>query len=290
MASQMMQVSEQVHGTTEAVVSMQSAVIATEIQSAQEICSNVNRGFFTLVRSQISQKIAQNQSRVEALLMKMEQQKRLLLNVKANMEREYGRIAARYLTLFSRINKELEQRIRQVDQPVFELVGRHMTTASNRMNALTSWMLTSQTECLGKSQQMLMSNLKNNAQRTLERSVEYLEDAAQQRALSERILVAREETEVAERCVPAVVCELQNDASQIAQTHVHLPQMLQGHLSQQVGNVVRSHNDLPWRTAQKADQTTVDEAFARLMQKANLPERVKAEMIRLRQRQAYQTL
>ena len=139
MAAELKSVSNHVKGTTAAVVTMQSAVIAAENNSANKVCSNVNRGFFTLMQSQISQKIANKQSRVEALLMHLAQQKRQLLGVKANMEREYARIAARYLKIFTSVNKELEQRIRQVDQPVFELVNKHMTTSSNRMHSLTSW-------------------------------------------------------------------------------------------------------------------------------------------------------
>ena len=138
MASEMQSVSTHVKGTTAAVVTMQSAVIMAENNSANKVCSNVNRGFFMLVRSQISQKIANKQSRVEALLIQLAQQKRRLLGIKNNMEREYGRIAERYLRTFTAINKELEVRIRQLDQPVFELVNHQMATSSNRMNALTA--------------------------------------------------------------------------------------------------------------------------------------------------------
>lgn len=164
MAAELQSVSNHVKGTTAAVVTMQSAVIAAEKNSANKVCSNVNRGFFTLVQSQISQKIANKQSRVEALLMQLAQQKRQLLGIKSNMEREYGRIAARYLKIFTNINKELETRIRQIDQPVFELVNKHMATSSNRMYSLTSWVAISQNEGLTKSQQIIVSKVKNNAQ------------------------------------------------------------------------------------------------------------------------------
>ena len=125
MAAELQSVSNHVKGTTAAVVTMQTAVIAAENKGANKVCSNVNRGFFTLMRSQISQKIANKQSRVEALIMQLGQQKRQLLSIKTNMEREYGRIAERYLKIFTSVNKELESRIRQIDQPVFELVNSH---------------------------------------------------------------------------------------------------------------------------------------------------------------------
>ena len=101
MADELRSVSKHVMGTTAAVVAMESAVIAAENASADKVCKNVNRGFFALLQSQISQKIANKQSRVEALLMKLAQQKRQLLGIKANMEREYGRITERYLRIFT---------------------------------------------------------------------------------------------------------------------------------------------------------------------------------------------
>lgn len=290
MASQMMLVGQQVNETTAAVVGMHSAVVAAEINSANEICANVNRGFFTLVRSQISQKIAQKQSRVEALIMKMAQQKRLLLNVKATMEREYGRIAARYLTLFSRINKDLEQRIRQVDQPVFELVNRHMSSASNRMNALSSWMLTSQQECLATSQQMLMSNLKHHAQQALQQSSQFLETCERQREVAQQILTSQTSSDVqTERYVPVGILETIADASGVAQTQVQLPRIFCNSVQQLVNNHVRSNNSFAWK-ANKAEQQRTDEAFARLLQQTQLPERVRTEILRLRNTHTYESL
>ena len=69
MAEELHSVSNHVKGTTAAVTTMQAAVIAAENSGANKVCSNVNRGFFTLMCSQISQKIASKHSRVEALLL-----------------------------------------------------------------------------------------------------------------------------------------------------------------------------------------------------------------------------
>ena len=184
MAEELHSVSNHVKGTTAAVTTMQAAVIAAENSGANKVCSNVNRGFFTLMCSQISQKIASKHSRVEALLMHLGQQKRILMGIKNNMEREYGRICERYHRIFTSINKELEQRIRQIDQPVFELVNKNMVTASNRMNALTGWAANSQIEGLTDSQRILMSKMKYNAQYALEQSADFLAQIGKQRVLT----------------------------------------------------------------------------------------------------------
>ena len=75
------------------MVSMQTAVIMAEQQAAENICSNVNRGFFSLIRSQISQKIAICRSQVEARLLELRDQSQKLLSVKATMQRDFQMIA-----------------------------------------------------------------------------------------------------------------------------------------------------------------------------------------------------
>ena len=64
MAREIENVSQKVKGTTAAVVGMRTAVIQAEADAADHVCKNVNTGFYTLIHSQISQKIARMQSDV----------------------------------------------------------------------------------------------------------------------------------------------------------------------------------------------------------------------------------
>ena len=247
MAAELQSVSNHVKGTTAAVVTMQTAVIAAENKGANKVCSNVNRGFFTLMRSQISQKIANKQSRVEALIMQLGQQKRQLLSIKTNMEREYGRIAERYLRIFTSVNKELESRIRQIDQPVFELVNKHMMTSSNRMNALSGWVTTSQVEGITQSQQILVSKMKHNAQVALEQSTEFLSQIGEQRVLTGKVLISNPMGNESKTCqIPVVIWETLNDNSGIPRTEVNTPEALAKIHSDQINNVIRESETLPW--------------------------------------------
>ena len=261
MAAEIKSVSNQVKGTTTAVVAMQSAVIAAEIKSAEKVCSNVNRGFFTMMRSQISQKIASKHSRVEALLMQLGQQKRQLAGIKTNMEREYGRIVARYLRIFTSINKELELRISQIDQPVFELVNKHMVTSSNRMNLLTSWCATSQAEGLTQGQRILTSKMKHNAQVALERSTEFLAQIGEQRILANKILISNPQGNE-DKCyqVPVAICETISDSAGIVRTEISTPDEISISNANQINNTIRRVQDLPWKQADKNQQLS-DEFF-----------------------------
>lgn len=273
MAAELQSVSNHVKGTTAAVVTMQTAVIAAENKGANKVCSNVNRGFFTLMRSQISQKIANKQSRVEALIMQLGQQKRQLLSIKTNMEREYGRIAERYLRIFTSVNKELESRIRQIDQPVFELVNKHMMTSSNRMNALSGWVTTSQAEGITQSQQILVSKMKHNAQVALEQSTEFLSQIGEQRVLTGKVLISNPMGNESKTCqIPVVIWETLNDNSGIPRTEVNTPEALAKIQSDQINNVIRESETLPWGEDQSS---MVAEEFMSIVDSSASTPRVK---------------
>lgn len=273
MAAELQSVSNHVKGTTAAVVTMQTAVIAAENNGANKVCSNVNRGFFTLMRSQISQKIANKQSRVEALIMQLGQQKRQLLSIKTNMEREYGRIAERYFRIFTSVNKELESRIRQIDQPVFELVNKHMMTSSNRMNALSGWVTTSQIEGITQSQQILVSKMKHNAQIALEQSTDFLSQIGEQRVLTGKVLISNPMGNESKTCqIPVIIWESINDNSGIPRTEVKTPETLAKVHSDQINNVIRESDTLPWDDERSS---MVAEEFISIVESSSSNQRVK---------------
>ena len=78
MAEEIKSVSHQINDTTTAVVAMKAAIVLAEQQAADMVCRNVNKGFYTLMRSQISQKIAKLQSEVDSQLMQLNTQRKQL--------------------------------------------------------------------------------------------------------------------------------------------------------------------------------------------------------------------
>lgn len=289
MADEIQTVSSHVKGTTAAVVTMQSAVIAAENQSANKVCANVNRGFFTLVRSQISQKIANKQSRVEALFLQLGQQKRRLLSIKNAMERDYGRVAANYLRTFTNINKELEKNIRELDQPIFDLVNRHVATSSNRMNALSGLVSTTQLEGLTKSQQILMSEMKHNAQAAIHQATDFLTQIGEQRVLTNKVLISQLEDNSQKTChIPVIISETVSDAQQNVRTEISVPEGLTNNEASRVTGVIRSQNDLPWNKGEVSP--LVGDEFARLLDESNASPRVKELIRKLYDKKGYETL
>lgn len=286
MADQINTVSRKVNGTTAAVVTMQTAVIAAEHESANKVCSNVNRGFFMLMQSQISQKIAQKRSRVDALLMKLAQNKRQLLGIKNNMEREYGRIAARYLKIFTSINKELAQRIQQIDQPVFDLVNKHMSASTNRMNAISAWTVTTQAEALTKGQQILISNMKNNAHVALQQSAAFLTQIGEQRVLTNKVLISNPAGNEDKECkIPIVITETISNDIGLKRTEITLPDTFR--MAGPVNNAIRG-KELNWKDDEPS--AIIADEFASLLETSRTSARVKSMMQEMYSKTKYQIL
>ena len=160
MAQEMGSVSNHVKATTTAVVAMQTAVVLAEAKAAEHVSDNVNKGFYTLIRSQISQKIARLQSVVDSHLMQLNQQKKQLLAIKGRMERDYNMISGRYLKLFNGLNSNLKQRVFELDKPITDFAIREVEKVSNRTKHLTATVPVSQLESLAISQKIIASNLK----------------------------------------------------------------------------------------------------------------------------------
>lgn len=74
MANKIDTVSDKVSGVTTAVVAMEAAVIAAERDATNKLCKRLNKGFFSLVASQIEQKNATALSAVNAYFSELEEQ------------------------------------------------------------------------------------------------------------------------------------------------------------------------------------------------------------------------
>ena len=187
MADEMKSVSRNIQGTTTAVIGMKAAVIKAEKDAADHVCDNVNKGFYTLIHSQISQKIAKLQSEVDSHIMKLNQLRKQLISIKDRMERDYGMISQRYIKLFNGLNKNLEQRVYELDRPIMEFAMKDINTISNRKKHMTATVPLSQEESLSVSQKILTSNMKFQGMRVIDSMARFLTDMKEQDELAKEI-------------------------------------------------------------------------------------------------------
>lgn len=114
-------VNSNVSGVTASVVAMESAVVIAQEQAAQNICHNVDTGFYILMKSQFDQKIAAVSSKMLSQMQLMESFKKDIDKIMLIMQDDYERIKQRYMKHFNSLDKALETRIHELDKRAYEI-------------------------------------------------------------------------------------------------------------------------------------------------------------------------
>jgi hypothetical protein len=277
MAAEISSVSNHIKGTTAAVVTMQTAVIGAEERAADHVCTNVNKGFFTLIRSQISQKMARLQSDVDSHLMQLNQQRKQLLAIKGRMERDYNMISNRYMKLFNSLNANLKQRIYELDRPAMDFSMREMDKASNRTKYLTATVPLSQLESLAMSQKIVASNVKYRGFKVIGSMTNFLANVNDQKRLTDRILLSHSPFATNNTLfVPVVIDEYVIDKSDSRATSIIVNDtMLGGSKQSAIKNAISSDlRNIEWQSADKIDSEITSE-FSKLQSVSKASQRVK---------------
>lgn len=213
LAQEMENVSKSVNLTTGAVVAMQAAVVAAEEKATDHVCENVNRGFYSLIRSQISQKLAKHKSDFESKRMLLSHQKRALVNVRNSMERDYKMISGRYAKLFNSLNINLQTRIFELDKPMIDFSYRDIGKISNRNKYLTATIPVTQLESVSSSQKIVASNIKQKGLHVINSIKTFIQEMNAQDNLTKNILVDEFIKSDCESFLPVIICEHISDTS-----------------------------------------------------------------------------
>lgn len=121
MAQSINSVSNAVSNTTLAVTAMETAVIAAETKAAQHITENVDKGFYNLIQSKLSAKLAEHYTEMNAKVALLIELSKTLGNTRSRMEKDVNRLKASYFKTFQGLDKSLENRIGQLDKPTISL-------------------------------------------------------------------------------------------------------------------------------------------------------------------------
>ena len=276
MADKMREVSHQVGATTTAVGVMETAVIAQEKSSANQICGKLDTGFFNVVMSQIAQRVANETAKTQALAMELIQQQKAIKNLQKRMSGDYNMISARYAKLFGSLNQELKNRVTELDKPLMQYCTQNVKQLQNRIYGLVSGVPVLQSESLTAIQAIAAARLKQNAQRLIEDVAEYVKHDKNHQNTTERLWNESKGGEI--YYVPVVVDEEDTEARKGAISLKENPTLRQ-HLDdvsyqltfQALSDATSSLN---W---QHSDETVVNVAnnYMEMLEKAELPKRIK---------------
>ena len=291
MADEMRSVSRHVNATTGAVVAMQTAVIIAEEKAADHVCNNVNKGFYSLIRSQISQKMAKLQSEVDSHLMQLVQQKNALLSIKNRMQKDYNMIASRYIKLFNGLNSNLKQRVIELDKPTIDFAVKEVDKVSNRTKYLTATIPIAQLESLAASQKIVASNVKYRGFNVIKSMRSFLFEMNTQKKLTDQILINDGRyTETATVYIPIVICECNRDKTdagvEISVSDVELDNISKSAIK---NTTFAELNQIEWQ-AKSTPNTEVKSEFSKLVSTSSKSQRVKDMATKLFQSNNYQTI
>ncbi len=292
MAEEIRSVSHHVNATTGAVVTMQAAVIFAEEKAANHVCNNVNKGFYSLIHSQISQKMAKLQSEVDSHLMQLVQQKNALLSIKNRMQRDYNMIAGRYGKLFNGLNANLKQRVFELDKPTIDFAVKEVNKISNRTIYLTATIPITQLESVSLSQRIMASNIKHKGLNVINSMRSFLLEMNNQKKLTDQILINDNRyTGTATIYIPVVICECNRDKTDSNNVEIVVSEVELDNISKSaIQNTAHAEvNKVGWlqNTTQK---TEIKNEFNILISSSAKSQRVKDLAMQLFQSNNYQTI
>lgn len=108
---------------TGAIVTTEAAQIASIDNNARQVAGTIVGGFFGFIRSEISQQISEIASGIDAQLIHLRELSLACQSSMKQIEVDFNRIAQRYIKVFEDLNRELSNRIRELDKPTFKFKG-----------------------------------------------------------------------------------------------------------------------------------------------------------------------
>jgi len=117
---------------TAAVVTTQSIELASKRRNSQKVAGSIIGGFFSYIRSEISQQIAELTQNVDAQLMHLHELMQACKSKKKQLESDYTRISGRYSKIFDDLNNELSNRIHELDKAAF-IFDKQSKTQNTRL-------------------------------------------------------------------------------------------------------------------------------------------------------------
>lgn len=125
----------QIHGLQGSVVAMNSAQCQAIAESGRRISSSITHGFFSMIKSEISQNMAALLSKINSGLGLILEKVKLINHQQELMQSDYSRTKARYVKVFNELDEECRKRITELDKKAFELSA---SVQQNRLSQMQS--------------------------------------------------------------------------------------------------------------------------------------------------------
>lgn len=283
MAETVSTVSNHVTATTTAVVAMQAAVIASEKASADKICKNVDVGFHSLIRSQLSMKLSVAYTEMQAKLALLLEYSKTLRKTKERMEADFNRVKRQYSQIFKGLDKSLANRISQLDKNAVAINTSREKMIEGMFEHHVPEVIVTSNEVDCSKQKIAVSRLKEKTVNSLNNLAGKVSENTEYKSLMDSMLEKDTiETEKLEY-IPVVYSSKQS--SLVRDSYV-LSLNFPDYLSEQVKNSISLNmlnNGELFASGNKSDyeKNAVSEEFMSLISSSTLNQRVAEQMMNL---------
>ena len=124
-----------VNALTGSVAATETAQVLSINENSKKVAKTIITGFFKNVQADISTQMLQLSQKVDARLMHLREQAKTLQAKREQMENDYQRTRARYIKIVQDLDKELEHRVKALDEPIFKMVSTVEGESERMLNA-----------------------------------------------------------------------------------------------------------------------------------------------------------
>lgn len=276
MANSVESVSAHINATTAAVIAMEAAVIKAETEAADYICENVDRGFFSLIHSQVSMKLAEYYNEMNAKLILLMEFAKSLAAMQERMEEDINRLKREYYKVFHGLDKALENRIYQVDKGAMSLADNRKILITGKMINDVATVVCMDNDAHTTSQMAITSRMKNKTSRAIGCMGENVNENQKYKAQIEKILENETVEALYEEYIPVIgVTERSMVMEGSNLTLVYMP----GNLSKEVKNRIEAKalsevESFTLPPQGNADKDIIKNEFYTMLNSSNLDARV----------------
>lgn len=283
MADSVNNVSNHLAATTAAVVAMQTAVIASEKQSANKICANVDKGFYNLIHSQVSMKLSVCYTEMQAKLALLLEYGKTLNKTQERMEGDFNRVRGQYKHIFKGLDKALSNRISQLDKETVGISEARKKVIMGMFERHVPEAVVTSAEVDSSDQKIVTSRIKDKTNHSLDFLANKVSENRLYKLLMESMLDNTNSEIRQKEYIPVIYTSKQS--SLVTDTYVfslHYPEYLPEQIKNSIGLNILNQDEI-CANDQKDDfeRKTISEEFQSLVASSSLDQRVAEQMMRL---------
>ena len=287
MARSLGRVEDSVHALNGVVAAMQTAVISAEKKAAKDVCSSVDAGFYGLIASQISQKIAHVEPSVisgQQLLLSI---KREMCKIQPNLEKDYNRCLRTYGSIFKQINKATKEHLLALDKEAFNMIELFRKQCLIRQSDRSAFMLLMDNDVNHVRQLGTQTHVMSNAKTGITKVSDY-KDEYNLLEKKQNILAGNKKVESEEILnVPALYIDYDDVNGFDQKADVHVVSGLEGSCANRIkSKVSMDMNSNEWSKISAEEMNLLKKDVKSLCVKHNCSERLANELNRLMEESA----